>query len=223
VISLEELPGRRRYGRLGPREHWQPSGDGASEEIWALGFVELVAGSAHGVRIARGRGAAEEHSHAEHGNEGDLDEIKRDAGEAAAETAAQKSGEAQKKYAEDKTAEATAALAAASTASQQVLDNEKAVAVAKNGTIVDNPQGATPTGIPIGSSNGFPKHASDTLSTIRLTNAPPSGFRGGGSFANDGRGGGQVLPGSTTDGTPITYREFDVYPLSIYAGRESWT
>ena len=86
--------------------------------------------------------------------------------------------------------------------------------MAKNGTVLDNPQGAAPTGIPIGSSNGFPKHASDTLSTIRLTNAPPSGFRGGGSFANDGRGGGQVLPGSTTDGTPITYREFDVYPFT---------
>jgi guanyl-specific ribonuclease Sa len=57
----------------------------------------------------------------------------------------------------------------------------------------------------------FPQHATDTLGTIRRTNAPPAGYRGGGTFANDGRGGGQVLPRTTSNGTPITYREFDVH------------
>ena len=57
----------------------------------------------------------------------------------------------------------------------------------------------------------LPQHIMDTLRTIRRTNAPPAGYRGGGTFANDGRGGGQVLP-RTSNGTPITYREFDVHP-----------
>ena len=31
---------------------------------------------------------------------------------------------------------------------------------------------------------------------------------------NDGRGGGQVLPTTTPNGTPITYREYDVHPYT---------
>ena len=44
----------------------------------------------------------------------------------------------------------------------------------------------------------------------KLEAPPPPGFRGGGTFANDGRGGGQVLPRFDANGTPITYREYDV-------------
>lgn len=63
-----------------------------------------------------------------------------------------------------------------------------------------------------GASRTFPNHATDTSSTIRRTDSPPAGYRGGGTFQNDGRGGGQVLPRTTSNGTPITYREFDVHP-----------
>ena len=40
------------------------------------------------------------------------------------------------------------------------------------------------------------------------------GYVGDGSFANDGRGNGQVLPKTTEDGTPITYKEYDVHPYT---------
>ncbi len=40
------------------------------------------------------------------------------------------------------------------------------------------------------------------------------GYAGNGPFANDGRQGGQVLPRTTPDGTPITYREYDVHPYT---------
>ena len=44
-------------------------------------------------------------------------------------------------------------------------------------------------------------------------NAPERpGYKGGGKFENDGRGGGQQLPQTTPEGKPITYREWDVNP-----------
>ncbi|MCA9091421.1 MAG: hypothetical protein KDA90_22630, partial [Planctomycetaceae bacterium] len=60
--------------------------------------------------------------------------------------------------------------------------------------------------------SSIPQKATDTLNTIRQTNAAPKGYKGGATFANDGRGGGQVLPKSDSAGKPITYREFDVNP-----------
>ena len=59
-----------------------------------------------------------------------------------------------------------------------------------------------------------PQKAQDTLGTVRQTGAPPSGYRGGRTFANDGRGGGQVLPRTKPDGSPITYNEYDVNPYT---------
>jgi len=41
--------------------------------------------------------------------------------------------------------------------------------------------------------------------------APP-GNKGGQTFMNDGRGGGQTLPETDANGGPITYREYDVHP-----------
>ena len=38
------------------------------------------------------------------------------------------------------------------------------------------------------------------------------GYKGGSGFANDGREGSQILPGETSGGDPITYREWDVNP-----------
>lgn len=38
----------------------------------------------------------------------------------------------------------------------------------------------------------------------------PSGYKGGRTFSNDGRNGGQVLPGTDSSGGVITYREWDI-------------
>jgi guanyl-specific ribonuclease Sa len=61
-------------------------------------------------------------------------------------------------------------------------------------------------------TGNVPSKFSDTLRTIRETGAAPEGFRGGKSYANDGRGGSQVLPNTDRSGKPITYREWDVNP-----------
>ena len=58
----------------------------------------------------------------------------------------------------------------------------------------------------------IPENAQSTLAVIRSTGAAPDGYQGGGSFANDGRGGGQVLPSADAEGKAITYREWDVNP-----------
>lgn len=59
----------------------------------------------------------------------------------------------------------------------------------------------------------IPQKATNTLNIIRQTNAAPKGYKGGRVFANDGRGGGQVLPKCDPTGQSITYREFDVNPF----------
>ncbi len=61
---------------------------------------------------------------------------------------------------------------------------------------------------------GTPQRALDTLDTIDETGAAPPGHRGGSTFQNDGRGGGEVLPGTGPDGGAITYREWDVNPYT---------
>ena len=58
-----------------------------------------------------------------------------------------------------------------------------------------------------GTPNPVPQAAKDTLSYIQKTGSPPTGYKGGREFMNDGRNGGQVLPAS---GAP--YHEYDIYP-----------
>lgn len=41
---------------------------------------------------------------------------------------------------------------------------------------------------------------------------PPEGYKGGRTFENDGRGGGQVLPGTDSEGNAVKYEEYDVNP-----------
>ena len=62
--------------------------------------------------------------------------------------------------------------------------------------------------------NAIPQKALDTLDTVKKTGAAPKGYEGGRTFLNDGRGGGQVLPKTAPDGTPIAYKEFDVMPYT---------
>jgi RHS repeat-associated protein len=65
---------------------------------------------------------------------------------------------------------------------------------------IDAPRGNVPT------------KATDTLDHVRKTGQAPSGYQGGRTFGNDGRGGGQVLSKTDANGNPITYWEFDVNP-----------
>jgi guanyl-specific ribonuclease Sa len=58
----------------------------------------------------------------------------------------------------------------------------------------------------------FPANARATLGHVQATGQAPAGYKGGGTFRNDGRGGGQQLPQSDASGKPITYREWDVNP-----------
>jgi len=53
----------------------------------------------------------------------------------------------------------------------------------------------------------------DVLNTIKGTGKAPDGFKGGSTFANDGRAGGQVLPKTDAAGNPVTYKEWDVNPF----------
>ena len=57
-----------------------------------------------------------------------------------------------------------------------------------------------------------PTKATDTLEHVRKTGRAPTGHRGGRRFANDGRGGGDVLPRIAPTGNPVSYREYDVNP-----------
>lgn len=70
--------------------------------------------------------------------------------------------------------------------------------------------GARPT---VGAGN-IPRNALDTFNYIRRTGAAPPGYQGGRVFANDGRGGGQVLPRTDARGNPVTYRYYDVNPYT---------
>jgi RHS repeat-associated protein len=58
-----------------------------------------------------------------------------------------------------------------------------------------------------------PPHVQNVLNQIKNAGGkPPSGFKGGRIFKNDGRGGGQVLPKTDSAGNPIKYKEYDVNP-----------
>jgi guanyl-specific ribonuclease Sa len=66
-----------------------------------------------------------------------------------------------------------------------------------------------------------PANARSTLEQVRETGRAPAGYKGGGNFLNDGRGGGQVLPKVDASGKPITYREWDVNPYQKGVNRGS--
>ena len=62
---------------------------------------------------------------------------------------------------------------------------------------------------------GVPSEAEQAADYAQANNgAAQPGYVGNRPFANDGRGGGQVLPRTTPDGQPITYREYDVNPYT---------
>jgi len=63
-------------------------------------------------------------------------------------------------------------------------------------------------------SASIPPNAKYTLKHIRDTGMPPQHHRGGSTFHNDGRNGGQVLPQHDASGNNITYREYDVNPYT---------
>ncbi|WP_219460856.1 ribonuclease domain-containing protein [Nonomuraea rhizosphaerae] len=56
--------------------------------------------------------------------------------------------------------------------------------------------------------------AHDTADYVLQHGSPPPGYRGGRTFANDGRGGGTILPRVDANGNAITYREWDVNPYT---------
>lgn len=67
-----------------------------------------------------------------------------------------------------------------------------------------------------GSFDNLPQNAKDAYNKYdkagwkgNVSGQTP-GTGAGGNFANDGRQGSAILPSSTSDGTPISYREFDV-------------
>lgn len=68
----------------------------------------------------------------------------------------------------------------------------------------------TPTSsVPFGPA---PETSWNTFERVEAKGSPLPGYKGGSSFANDGRGGSFILPRTTLDGQPITYREWDVNP-----------
>lgn len=68
-------------------------------------------------------------------------------------------------------------------------------------------------------TSGIPDHARKTLEHIKENGSAPSGYKGGRTFQNDGRGGGQVLPRTDPKGNSINYREWDVKPKQQGAPR----
>lgn len=60
----------------------------------------------------------------------------------------------------------------------------------------------------------LPGNATQALETIEQTGAAPAGYKGGSTFANDGRAAGQVLPKNGPGGGSITYKEWDVNPYT---------
>jgi len=67
-----------------------------------------------------------------------------------------------------------------------------------------------------------PQKALDALQHIQNNGSPPPGTRGGGGYANDGRGNGEILPETDSNGNDINYREWDVdkYQPGVNRGPE---
>jgi len=74
------------------------------------------------------------------------------------------------------------------------------------------PEKAPEISEPAASPVKVPEHAQNTLRQIEETGRPPRGYKGGRTFENDGRGGGQLLPKTDPQGNPINYQEYDVHP-----------
>jgi len=68
--------------------------------------------------------------------------------------------------------------------------------------------------------DGVPLAAKSALQEIDDGTWPPPGVKGGSTFSNDGRGGGQILPTIGASGDPIIYREWDINPAGP-AGRDA--
>lgn len=76
----------------------------------------------------------------------------------------------------------------------------------------NTPQPNSPKQAGTGGSD-VPKKAQDVSGQIDKNNgASPPGYKGGRTFENDGRGGGQQLPKTDAKGNPISYKEYDVNP-----------
>lgn len=58
----------------------------------------------------------------------------------------------------------------------------------------------------------IPRAAKETLAYVRRHQEAPAGQVGGRTFGNYGRGGEQKLPVQDAQGSPIRYREWDIYP-----------
>lgn len=65
-----------------------------------------------------------------------------------------------------------------------------------------------------------PGQAQNVLGKIDDGDWPPKGVKGGGSFSNDGRPGGEVLPTTDANGNPVTYQEWDLNPKGPH-GRDA--
>ena len=78
------------------------------------------------------------------------------------------------------------------------------------------PNSATSVPTPLASIHlgGAEQKVLAVLDVIDRTGRAPAGYRGGTQFMNDGRDGGEVLPGTDADGRPVTYREWDVNPYT---------
>ena len=61
-------------------------------------------------------------------------------------------------------------------------------------------------------ASNVPAYVTDVLAVIDRTGAAPSGYQGGRTFSNDGRGGGDRLPPRDNQGRSIRYQEWDVHP-----------
>lgn len=57
-----------------------------------------------------------------------------------------------------------------------------------------------------------PQLAQDTFDHVKKTGQKKPGTKGGKTFKNDGRGGGEVLPKNSPDGVELTYKEYDIHP-----------
>jgi hypothetical protein len=100
----------------------------------------------------------------------------------------------------------TAGAQSTTTGSAQTTPTSSAPAQQPVSPTAGSTSGAPATGSTI------PAKVTNTLATVQSTNAAPPGYVGGRQFLNDGRGGGQALPRTAADGTPIAYREWDVNP-----------
>jgi guanyl-specific ribonuclease Sa len=82
--------------------------------------------------------------------------------------------------------------------------------------------GTGPNGGGITTQSTAPQSAIDVANYVGQNGgSPPTGYVGGRTFQNDGRGGGEVLPTTDSQGNPITYREYDVNPRTPGVNRGS--